>query len=220
MIRWVAANIAVAVVAFLITFFGLNYTSWSRSMKRESITENTAICAVVNFPWKNKPNDSVQIVMSEKMDDQTATKYYMDTSIDRGQRNEAANFLRANYPTKFLALSERILESNHETDLFKSWVFQHIGLMAPSMDETQSRHWIALTKTCISSSQIGCPKWRESVYAFSFFKNDGVKAWIYSHLKGLTAEQRSNNRFIIDEIYNGGGINRNHDDDQLQDEAL
>jgi len=89
-------------------------------------------------PFKTGP---APIVVSEKLNADLAYRFLTDPRVDIAQRNEAANYLRDTDLVSFGKYMRRILDDPLETDLFKSWMIQHVGVMAAKLSSEQSLFW-------------------------------------------------------------------------------
>ena len=152
------------------------------------------------FPRSNTWNLRPQPMLAEQMNTLGAERLLGTGGEDIGQRNEAANRLRVDAPSRLLAMIERILADPHETELFKSWMVQHVGVLAPELPEADEAAWSERLKSVVTSAEVSKPLWRESIFALSAFRPPTTRKWVLAYIEGLSDAQRSANAPILADI--------------------
>ncbi len=170
--------------------FGLTYIALPGQTSTSRQTATTA-----TLRQEIKP-----VLLSEQLDVKTAERLLQEPSIDRGQRNEAANRLRTDRPDRLLQLTDAILRDDKETELFKSWMLQHVGVLAPRLPPTQADIWSKRLQDIVGNAPVGNPMWRESIFALSAFPQAEVHTWVTSYVDRLPAAEREANASILADV--------------------
>lgn len=142
-------------------------------------------------------------VFAEDLSPAAAEKLLANQDANVGQRNEALNTLRANDPARLMVILDRIVFDPTETDLFKSWALQHVGVMAPSLSPELAEIWTMRLENIVSNTPISSPIWREGLYALAAFPQPLTRMWVRDYIRRLTWQQKLANFSILAEIMAG-----------------
>lgn len=175
--------------ALALGFFGALAVCRTSESKGERLTDRHG--------WVTTPPKPI---FSEQMTTDQAEAILLDQTQDRGQRNEAANRIRDESARDFMRHADTILNDPSETDLFKSWILQHIGVLGPKLDSTVASAWATRIKDIVAAAPVGEPVWREAIFALSSFQNEQSRAWLLEYIRLLPSHDQQKNSDILDEI--------------------
>jgi len=111
-----------------------------------------------------------------------------DTSVHPGQRNECFNFLREVDPSLAAELLIKHASDVRETALFRSWCYQHMGMIWDDVDDTERNVLIE----CIESGlryPVDTPIWKEAIFALSYCGSPRAVFLSNKELESLTETQ-------------------------------